>query len=946
MQHWRRFQFFDFALITEPGTNEPKKLKNFVISGISSGHSIVIGDMDGYVHSLDADLNVTRSFGAHQKSVSYLKQASQIPILVTVGSDDDESIAKIVRIWNMATWDEKGAPALLRNIRLGNQHDVTALAISPDGFRVAVGLADGTVFLVVGDSIRERSSHMHRYILQSENPITGLAYPEHDPVGSLYVISSGEVMVIDVSKETIDRAEYLDTQLGCASGCIAVSAKGELILGRKEGIFFYTTQIKGACRGFDGERKNLMCFKNYLCIVDEVGKERANKNSSNITPKSHAPTVGNTLTLYDDKNKIVGFSSSFQNITYVVAEKSIIFVFTKDGSVFKLVEKDTQTKMDTLFRKNLYQVAIDMAENDDTLAPNTLTEIYREYGDHLYDKGDYEGAIAQYIKTIGKGVVEPSYVIKQFLEAQRIHNLTLYLQHLHEAGEANTNHTTLLLNCYTKLKDVDKLDEFIRNPGIEFSVDTAIKVCRQASYHHHALDLAKRHKKHDWYLKILIEDLKRETVALEYIKLLDFEEIERSLIKFGQALVSALPEETVSFLKVMCTGWLPPQTKEWQEKYQTASKILPMVLSFGMNIQPEEPVRPQVPEKPKKSNVDQYVSLFVNQSDALMEFLEFLVNKGASTPLVCNTLLELYLTDNGDEETLQNRQEKKKRALDLLMLPLPYDDSVALVLCQMHGFLAGRRHLYEKTNAYNELMLFYMENNEYKNILQICTKRAKTDPNLWVRALTYFSDIDPATYDCKEEIIEILKNIEKHQILPPLQVIQILAKSPHATVALVSSYFANTIQAERQSIRDDVERIRVDQKETQKNRQEIESLTSGVIKFQRHKCSRCLDALDLPAYHFFCAHSFHQRCLGENENVCSECLEENKDFRAREKALEESAKKHSDFFRQLENSDDGFSVVAKYFGRSMFDAKPSEPNKMGTLPTIKFDLDDLTLGFK
>jgi hypothetical protein len=35
-------------------------------------------------------------------------------------------------------------------------------------------------------------------------------------------------------------------------------------------------------------------------------------------------------------------------------------------------------------------------------------------------------------------------------------------------------------------------------------VDTAIKVCRQAGYHHHALDLAKRHKKHDWYLKVAL----------------------------------------------------------------------------------------------------------------------------------------------------------------------------------------------------------------------------------------------------------------------------------------------------------------------------------------------------------------------------------------------------------------------------------------------------------
>ena len=92
-------------------------------------------------------------------------------------------------------------------------------------------------------------------------------------------------------------------------------------------------------------------------------------------------------------------------------------------------------------------------------------------------------------------------MIRRFLDAQRIHNLTRYLQVLHEKvrvfftivlvlellnvcnksccsmlfcfvlfsfcdftlqGRANKDHTTLLLNCYTKLKDVQKLDEFVR----------------------------------------------------------------------------------------------------------------------------------------------------------------------------------------------------------------------------------------------------------------------------------------------------------------------------------------------------------------------------------------------------------------------------------------------------------------------------------------------------
>jgi hypothetical protein len=102
-------------------------------------------------------------------------------------------------------------------------------------------------------------------------------------------------------------------------------------------------------------------------------------------------------------------------------------------------------------------------------------------------KGDYDGAVQQYVKTIG--LLEPSYVIRkvrpsasprlyaqsmlitalpphiQFLDAQRIGNLTTYLQALHESADAPTlvtaDHTTLLLNCYTKLKDVAKLDEFL-----------------------------------------------------------------------------------------------------------------------------------------------------------------------------------------------------------------------------------------------------------------------------------------------------------------------------------------------------------------------------------------------------------------------------------------------------------------------------------------------------
>ena len=155
-------------------------------------------------------------------------------------------------------------------------------------------------------------------------------------------------------------------------------------------------------------------------------------------------------------------------------------------------------------------------------------------------------------KTIGH--LEPSYVIRKFLDAHKIHHLTGYLQALHSKNLANEDHTTLLLNCYTKLKDKAKLDEFTEKDTVDFDVDIAIKVCRQAGYNKHALDLAKKHGRHEWYLCMQIEDIKNYSDAIRYIGTLDFDDAELNMKKYGHALMQKLPDETTELLKILCTG--------------------------------------------------------------------------------------------------------------------------------------------------------------------------------------------------------------------------------------------------------------------------------------------------------------------------------------------------------------------------------------------------------
>lgn len=151
-----------------------------------------------------------------------------------------------------------------------------------------------------------------------------------------------------------------------------------------------------------------------------------------------------------------------------------------------LKEIPLSAKLEALFKRNCYTVALRLAEAQEA-EEATLAHIYHQYGDHLYnDKRDYDAAMQQYLCTIG--YLEPSYVIRKYLDAQRIQQLTLYLESLHGRGKGSADHTTLLLNCYTKLKDVEKLDTFVGIGGadgdndrkgdrrIKFDFETAVKV--------------------------------------------------------------------------------------------------------------------------------------------------------------------------------------------------------------------------------------------------------------------------------------------------------------------------------------------------------------------------------------------------------------------------------------------------------------------------------------
>ena len=134
------------------------------------------------------------------------------------------------------------------------------------------------------------------------------------------------------------------------------------------------------------------------------------------------------ITIFDLQNKLISYSGTFKDgVRQVATQWGGIFIFggsgkaslldlqlmgqaRADGKLSRLDEQFIQTKLDALYRKNLYTLAVTVAENAGVDAAG-IAEIHKRYGDYLYDKGDFDGAMNQFTQTLGH--LQPSYVIRQ-----------------------------------------------------------------------------------------------------------------------------------------------------------------------------------------------------------------------------------------------------------------------------------------------------------------------------------------------------------------------------------------------------------------------------------------------------------------------------------------------------------------------------------------------------
>ena len=413
--------------------------------------------------------------------------------------------------------------------------------------------------VVRGDLIHDRGTKQ-RIVHESEEPITGVELRVDSRLTTLFISTTGRVLKLVISGKGQGQPPKTVEDSGCGVGCMTVDARtGDIVIARDDAIYHYTLDGRGPPRAYEGPKRMISVYQDYVAVVspsDSAVRGEADALRRRLGTRTVADDIfhsTSTFTLLETDVKLVAHTESLLSPIQAIFQMwGDLYTLTQDGKVIPLLppsfpqdvftvvlvylsvllqvfryhERTLQQRLEMMYQRNLYTLAIELAQKcgmDDS----QQNAIFRKYGDYLYQKGNYDEAMAQYIKAIDS--TEPSRVIRKFLDTQRIHNLIEYLEELHDHHKATADHTTLLLNCYAKLKDLDKLEKFIKSPGdLKFDLDTAISMCRQGGYYEQAAYLADKHGETDLVVDILIEDSKRYQEALDFIWHLDPETVSSS----------------------------------------------------------------------------------------------------------------------------------------------------------------------------------------------------------------------------------------------------------------------------------------------------------------------------------------------------------------------------------------------------------------------------------
>ncbi|KAL6855468.1 Vacuolar protein sorting-associated protein 11 [Amphichorda felina] len=966
---WKSFDFFEVAQIS-PSDDDARQLfeSNDISSVCAGSDSLFLGSRDGVVNIVGKSWKVVRSFQAHESGgITHMRQVEGTSLLVTVA--EDMSNDPVLKVWALDKLVKKtNMPTCLSTVSISNarrQFPISALAALDDLKQIAVGFSNGSVVVVRGDFIHDLGTKQ-RIVFESEDPVTGVQLAVDEKLmTTLFVSTTSRILKVGLSRKGQGQPPKTVEDVGCDWGCMTLDKRtGDIVVAREDAIYTYNLDGRGPPKAYESPKKSITTFQEYVALSCPPSANGRDPDSvrRRFGGASDALFNASTFAVLEMDLRIVAHTETvISPVRYVFEIWGDLYTMAEDGKIHRYHEKSLQQRLEMLYQRNMFPLAIELAQKSG-LGAEQQSLIYRRFGDHLYQKADFDGAMVQYIRAID--TTEPSQVIRKFLDSQRIHNLIQYLEQLHEHRKATADHTTLLLNCYAKLKDIDKLEKFITSPGdLKFDLDTAIAMCRQGGYYDQAAYLARKHGEIDLVVDILVEDSKKYADALDFIWHQDPEVAYPSMQKYARVLIENCPSEaTKLFVDYYTNKYKPKRTAlpsanaeiaggggfaaGAANAVQNLSNLLPLpymnpavvapgnqpALGDGAIILDEDnfPAPKYTPPPPRTA-----FSSFIDHPDEFIVFLEACLEekelKTSDRTDLYTTLFEMYLYKAGQKKVQSNKEEWEAKAKKLIEGDhVPMESSNVLLLSHLSDFRDGTVLVKEQAGLLFDIFRSYTSAKDTRGALKALKKYGPEEPQLYPAALAYLTS-DPRVLEeaGRDELAAVLSKIDKDGLMAPLQVIQTLVGQSSgggvATMGMIKPYLNETITRERKEIATNKSRISSLRTDTEKRRAELADLGSKPAVFQATRCSDCGQGLDLPAVHFLCKHSFHQRCLrgggaeGDEGAECPKCAGENDLIRKMRQELKARAERHELFKGDLDNSEDRFATVSEWFSRGVMD---------------------------
>ncbi|RBA11298.1 hypothetical protein FPRO05_04471 [Fusarium proliferatum] len=940
----------------------------------------------GIFGSLPTVLNLTlymmlivKRFQAYEAgSITHMRQVEGTSLLLTVA--EDMSSEPVLKVWALDKLVKKtNTPTCLSTVMINNnrrQFPISAFTATDDLTQIAVGFTNGAVTVIRGELVHDLGTKQ-RIVFESEEPITGveLAWDAAQKLTTLFVSTTSRILKLGLSKKGHGLPPKTIEDAGCAVGCMTRDPNTDgVIVARDDAIYTYTMDGRGPPKAYESPKSKIDVYNEYVALACPPASSTA--KDSEAMRRRFGNTTTNSLfnassfVLLDMDLRVIGHTETLMSpVGHFVDIWGDFFTVLQDGKVYRYHEKSLQQRLEMLYQRNMFPLAIELAQKSG-MGNEQQSLIYRRFGDHLYQKADYDGAMVQYIRAID--TTEPSQVIRKYLDTQRIHNLIQYLEQLHEHRKATADHTTLLLNCYAKLKDINKLEKFIKSPGdLKFDLDTAIAMCRQGGYYEQAAYLAKKHGETDLVVDILIEDSKNYVEALDYVWRQDPDIAYPCLQKYARVLIENCPQDATKLFVDYYTGnYRPRRTLTVQNEIDTPasggfaagaasavqnlSNLLPLpymntssvaspgtvgntraVVSDGNIIVDNDdiPAPKYTPPPPRTA-----FSSFIDHPDEFIVFLEACLEekelKSSDRTDLYTTLFEMYLYKASEKKGQDHKEDWEAKAKKLIQGDhVPMESSNVLLLSHLANFQDGTILVKEQAGLRFDIFRSYTSAKDTRGAMKALRKYGPEEPQLYPAALAYLTSDQRVLEEAgPDELANVLNKIDKDGLMAPLQVIQTLVGQSSgggvATMGMIKPYLHETITRERKEIATNRNRINNLRGDTEKRRVELADLGSKPAVFQATWCSDCSQRLDLPAVHFLCKHSFHQRCVrnggNDDDAECPKCAPENDMIRKMREGQKERAGKHDLFKMDLENSEDRFSTLAEWFSGGVMDGQSAE----------------------